>query len=718
MSDAYADKTIFTDILNEDYNLYDLIPYETIKALLEAHQRTLQVALGLVSPSNELLLSVGFQPICANFHRVHPDSCAACIESNAALQKKLLRDGMAAERCRNGLWDFAMPIMVRGRHLASVFIGQFLYADERVDRDFFIARARRFGYDEKAYLHALQKVPRISPEHAENMVRYTANLVELLAELGLKNLQLTREIRERKLAEYALWEGERRYKALIENVPGAVYLCLHDDAYTTIFVSDAIEDLTGFSSQKMIDEAMPIMDLIHVDDRPTVVQLVNEAVAKKQTYVLKYRMLRKDGGYTWVEERGQGVRDDTGELRFLQGVIFDISEHEQFEEKRRKIEAQMARAHNLESLGVLAGGIAHDFNNLLAGILGHAELIREDLGKNTPAYESLKAIISAAHCAADLTRKMLDYSGKGHFHSERANISTLVREAKPLIETQPLKNYDFHYELHESLPEILIDIGQFNQILISLVNNGAESYRDEKGPIIIRTGLFNFEDNTVESAYLGKNIPAGSYVFLEVSDHGCGMDEAIKKRICDPFFSTKFAGRGLSMAAVIGIIRGHNGHLLVDTAPQRGTTVRVLFPVYFPIPESSSVSEHHTRNGSILLVDDESVVRLATMKMLMRAGYKVLTAENSPKAITLSSKHNGDICCVIFDLTMPEVKGRETLQQLRIHLPEVPVILSSGYSWDTIAPDVERWGIAAFLQKPYDFEKLSTTIKKVLSYND
>lgn len=713
----YGESSLYADLLNEDYTLYDLVPFENIKTLLEAHHRVIRVPIGLVSPESELLLNVGWQDICSRFHRVHPETAEACRESNTSIQARLFNEGGAAVKCSNGLWDIAMPILVGNRHLATVFIGQFLYEDETVEMDFFRAQASRYGYDEQGYLKALEAVPRLSRPYVNEIIEYTATLVGLVAELGLKNLQLTREIRERQMAEYALREGERRYRALIENIPGAVYLCLNDDAYTTIYMSDAMEAISGHTAQSMIDNSMSIMSLIHPDDRATVVRLVDEGVAGDGPYVLSYRLLRKDGSYIWVEERGQGVRDDSGALRFLQGIIFDVSARCEFEETRVKIEGQIARAHKLESLGILAGGIAHDFNNLLVGILGHAEMAREDTEKGTPVYESLEAIIASAHGAADLTHKMLAYSGKGHFITERTDLNGIVKGLMPLFHTKSPDGFEFHYELQARLPEIVADVEQINQVIISLVNNAVESYLGSGGGIYIRTGVFEYEKMFPETLYLGQDIPKGNFAYLEVEDKGCGMDGETRQRLCDPFFSTKFTGRGLSMAAVLGIVRGHNAHLKVDSTPGKGTAIRIFFPTSSETTLKATPTMKDTdppRDILVLLVDDEDIVRNAARKMLRRAGYDVVEAEDGKAALEVVRNNGGSIACVILDYTMPNMNGEETLKEIREISPDMPVILSSGYPPETTKTCFTEQGSVTFLQKPYDVAALRDALGKAL----
>ncbi len=698
--------------------LQDLVPMGRIKQLLEALYKIIEVPIGLVSPQSDVLLAIGWQPICEVFHRNHPEATRRCVESNNDLQRRLSQGAVAAAKCKNGLWDIAMPIVVDGQHLATLFLGQFLYDDERVDRGFFEAQAKEFEYEVNQYLAALDQVPRISRQQAEEHINYAAGLVALLAELGYKNLQLAQEVNERRLAEYAFREGERQYRALVENVPGAVYQCLNDDAYSTIFISDAIERIVGVSASVMIENASSIAALIHPDDRAYVQETVGQAVARRTPYVMNYRMQHKDGGYTWVEERGQGVWDETNELRFLQGVIFDISERNKLEEERRALDAQLARTHKLESLGVLAGGIAHDFNNLLVAILGHADLIFEETDRGTATYESVNAIIQAAQRAANLTRQMLAYSGKGHFMVEALDLSDLIKELAPFFENDLVPECEFTYDLMVNGPPVFADSQQIKQLLTNIITNAAEAYSPEGGVIAIRTGLRTCDSAFIKKNYHNEQCLAGEYVFVEVANEGCGMTEETQKRLCDPFFSTKFTGRGLGMAAVLGIVLGHKGLISVDSAPGKGTTMQMLFPVLAAPAEKKAAPEKprkkHT-DGYVLLVDDEIIVRNVAQKMLERAGFRVLVAQSGWEALQLLDEYpHSDIACIILDLTMPNMDGAKTLRAIRKKNTYIPVILSSGYSEEEATSRLSKHHIAAFLQKPYKASTLVELLRRIL----
>lgn len=698
--------------------LHDLVSMEQIEQLLQALHKIINVPIGLVSPESDLLLSIGWQPICEQFHRQHPVSAACCVDSNNQLQARLKHNKVAAAKCQNGLWDIAMPIVVDDRHVATLFLGQFFYDDEQVDTAFFQTQAEKYAFETDAYMDAVAQVPRISRQEAEDHISYAVGLVALLAELGYKNLQLAQEIEERKLAEYALREGERQYKALVENVPGVVYQCLNDDAYTLIFISEEIEGLTGYNAAQMVDTSASLASIIHPDDLPHVYECVNNAVARKEPYVISYRMCCKGGGYTWVEERGQGVWDETHTLRFLQGVIFDVSERKKLEEERRSLEEQMARAQKLESLGVLAGGIAHDFNNLLVAILGHADLIFEEAAPNTNTYDSVNAIIQAAQRATNLTRQMLAYSGKGHFMVEPVNLSALVRDLAPLFENSIAPACRFQYELSDDAPPIYADAQQLKQLLTNLVTNAVESYEENVGAVTIRTGVAHCDVNFIENAYHNEQHPAGEYVYLEVADEGCGMCEETRRRLCDPFFTTKFTGRGLGMAAVLGIVRGHKGLMAVDSAPGKGSAVRVLFSA-FAAERSAPASTpkqagKKPRYGRILLVDDEIIVRNVVQKMLERGGFEVLVAQSGWEALQLLDDHREDIACILLDLTMPNMDGAKTLQAIREKNKRIPVILSSGYSEEEATSRLRKHQIAAFLQKPYKASTLVRLLQRVL----
>ena len=248
---------------------------------------------------------------------------------------------------------------------------------------------------------------------------------------------------------------------------------------------------------------------------------------------------------------------------YILANVRDITERMQMEEKHRKIEDRMREVQKLESLGVLAGGIAHDFNNLLMSILGRADLALFSLSETSPACQHLEEIIRASHRAADLCRQMLAYSGKGRFVIGRFDMSEIVREMGEMLNVSISKNAMMQYSLAEGLPPVEVDATQIRQVVMNLITNASEALGDGQGIISVKTGVMECDEACLSGSYLDDKLPGGTYVYLEVSDTGCGMDSETLTRIFDPFFSKKFTGRGLGLAAVLGIVRGHKGAIKI-----------------------------------------------------------------------------------------------------------------------------------------------------------
>ena len=393
----------------------------------------------------------------------------------------------------------------------------------------------------------------------------------------------------------------------------------------------------------------------------------------------------------------------------------DITERTRAEQARLHLEKQLLHAQKLESLGVLAGGIAHDFNNILMAIIGNADLALMRVNRESPAVENLHRIEQAAARAADLAKQMLAYSGKGKFVVETIDLNRLLEEMLHMLEVSISKKAVLRLNLHSPLPVVEADATQMRQIVMNLVINASEAIGDKSGVIAITTGCMDCDHRYLKDVWLDENITEGLYVYLEIADSGCGMDQETLSKIFDPFFTTKFTGRGLGMAAVLGIIRGHKGAIKVYSEVGRGSTFKVLLPASGKPPElfNGEPGTHAWQgSGTVLLVDDEETVRAIGSEMLKELGFTTITACDGREALAIF-KQTPDISCVILDLTMPHMDGEQCFRELRLLNPDVKVIMSSGYNEQEVTQKFVGKGLAGFVQKPYKLSVLQAAIRNI-----
>ena len=396
----------------------------------------------------------------------------------------------------------------------------------------------------------------------------------------------------------------------------------------------------------------------------------------------------------------------------------EITARKQAEEARLALERKLLESQKLESLGVMAGGIAHDFNNLLMTILGNTHLAMLDFAADHPAHASLAQVKVAAQRAADLTAQMLAYAGKGRFVTELIDLNQLITEMAELLRVSLPKSVALHFELAQVPLPMSVDVSQIRQVMINLVNNAAEAIGEEIGTISIHTGLQFTTPHLLARFQFMPDQPLDTAIALTVRDSGSGMDAATKARIFDPFFSTKFAGRGLGLPAVQGIVRSHHGTLLVESTPGQGTAVTILLPsdqqnhlapgFVQPRPADQTV------NGTVLVVDDEEAVCLVTSRLIKRLGYQAIVAFDGAQALALLHAQPEQICCVLLDLTMPHMSGEAVLTELRQLYPALPVVVMSGYSAEEVAERLATLQPDALLHKPFRFDTLRDKIKQAL----
>ncbi|HET6428126.1 MAG TPA: CHASE domain-containing protein [Phycisphaerae bacterium] len=527
------------------------------------------------------------------------------------------------------------------------------------------------------------------------------------------------DVTEQMRAEEEIREARRKYEALVQNIPQAVYSIQAGPPPKVAFLSERVKELAGLDPPWFYDNPDGWVECVHPEDRDRVRHLKDEAARKGEGAVLEYRLVHaRTGEVRHVLDHSTAIKDDAGNVVRFDGTVTDITRQRKAEEDRRQLEAQVQHAQKLESLGVLAGGIAHDFNNMLVAILGNADLALMDIGEYSPARRSVEEIKRASIRASELTNQMLAYSGRGRFVVERVDLNELIREMGQLLKVSISKQAELKFQLAEALPAVEADLTQIRQVVLNLITNASDALSETAGTITVRTRAIDADRRMLSETYLGEGLPEGQYVLMEVIDTGCGMDEQTLERIFDPFFSTKFTGRGLGLAAVLGIVRGHRGTIRVRSRPGKGTAFSILLPSAGPLehakPARQTPVEIPSAAGPILVVDDEEGVRDVVRAMLTRQGLEVLTAENGREGVQVFSREAGRIAAVLLDLTMPVMGGQEAWGRMRAIRPSVPIILCSGYDEHEATQRFAGQGLAGFLQKPFELEALLAKLGAVM----
>lgn len=518
------------------------------------------------------------------------------------------------------------------------------------------------------------------------------------------------DITEARAVEEQLRESEERWHFAMESAghglwdwdvaSGKIY---HSERWRALLGESKEEEFSGLDAwSKRIypaDVAVFRKDLsAHLD-------------GETSCFFAEYRIMREDGAYVWMLDRGRVVRraKDGKPLRLI-GTHTDITE-------RKLSEQTMANSRKMESLAMLAGGIAHDFNNLFTSALGNLDIAELTLGKEMSEYENLEKIRHSILKASQLSRQMMAFSGIGRFNLDFLDLNYLLQECREELERAIGHTVPLEIHFAETRPFIDGDARQVRQILEYLVVNASEAMEGRIGIIRISTNLEMIHEMPENALFFRRAFEPGLYVIVSVVDQGCGMDAEVLSRIFEPFFSTKFIGRGMSLAVVQGIMRAHGGGVKVASRVGEGTQVFLYFPASHQslgIETDSQAIQAPERCRRILLVDDDELLRSATATLLRGMGNDVLEAEDGLEAVELYRERHQEIGLVIMDLTMPRMDGRTAFLAMKDIDREAQVILSSGYGEGEVTEPIESKGLAGFLSKPYQYKDLSALVEKLL----
>ncbi|MFV9504771.1 MAG: GAF domain-containing protein [Oscillochloridaceae bacterium umkhey_bin13] len=517
-----------------------------------------------------------------------------------------------------------------------------------------------------------------------------------------------------------LEDAASRWRALVETATNVV-ICLDPVLRVTEFNQRA-EQIFGVSREQALGQ-----DYLHTfvapQDRITLAGLAAMALSGQPPRPLELVVERDDGALQTLLWTLSCRRGSNGAPTELLIVGQDITERREAEQARLAVERKMLEAQRLESLGVLVGGIAHDFNNLLAAILGNASLLLLDLPPESDAFHSACQIEVITQRAAELVGQMLAYAGRGYFQLQPLDLNALVNEMTVLLHASMRKTALLHEQLDADLPPVEADAAQIRQVVMNLIVNASEALAPEGGEITLTTASRYVRVADLADAVVGAEHPAGWYVALDVRDNGSGMDASTLPRIFEPFFSTKFTGRGLGLAAVLGIVRSHNGALLVQSTPGQGSCFTVLLPALLeaslqPVAQASAPPRlppivRYDR-PLVLIIDDEDEVRAMIARVLEREGFATAGAPDGEQGLALSRRLAARLGAVVVDLTMPRLNGQQVFYHLRQERPNLPVILISGFTAEEIAHRFGTQRPDAIIQKPFDPHTLLGVLRQLI----
>ena len=506
----------------------------------------------------------------------------------------------------------------------------------------------------------------------------------------------------------ALRRNEELYRTLVLNAPIAAMV---QRAGTILFVNPAAASLLASGhGERLVGH--PLTELV----APDIAVRLERGERFTSTEI---PLTRADGSIVHVELTTIPVDFEGAAASF--SLLVDVTERKRAEREREQLEEQMRHAQKLEGLGVLAGGIAHDFNNLLVGILGNVDgaLRRLDVLQvpDETLQSQLQRIKLAATRAAELTSRMLAYAGKGAFALQPLDLSSVAREMTELLGVSLSTSTELAFDLDPRLPAVEGDGAQIRQVVMNLVTNAADAIGDAPGRIVLRTHAVEVDRARIGAMFVADDLEPGQFVCLEVTDSGAGMDARTQASIFDPFFTTKETGRGLGLAAVLGIVRAHHGGLQVTSEPGRGSTFRVFLPPKaLDAPLSLMPGEpalDWRPSGVVLIADDQRRVREVLRMMLVDIGFEVIEAVDADTCIA-AFRARPDVSLVIVDLMMPGGGGRAVISALRATDMQVPIIISSGFSGEEVGPELRRDARLRFLEKPFDFTTFANAIRSLL----
>lgn len=519
------------------------------------------------------------------------------------------------------------------------------------------------------------------------------------------------DITRHELAERALKASDSKYRSMVESINDVIF-SINTDGIVT-YISPAIERFMKYTVNEIVGQ--PFAMFIHPDDLEDLTASFRRNLAG-QIEPSIYRTVDKDGSIKYVHSTSHSMVED-GAVMGITGTLTDYTQQRKMEVEKELVEDELRQSQKMEAVGQLAGGVAHDFNNMLAGIMGNAELLYMKLAGNQEQIGLVEQILKAGEHAANLTKQLLSFARRGQYQLTAIDVHRSIGNVAGILANTIDRRIRIKQSLRARPSTVMGDPTQIENALMNLALNARDAM-PEGGDLIFSTDVVEFDATYV--AQHKYKIDPGQYLMVSVSDTGSGMSEEVRDHIFEPFFTTKGPGKGtgLGLASVYGIAKNHKGSIECYSEPGHGTVMKVYLPLAANEAQQQParlVAEIQPGTGSILLVDDEHMIREMAGQMLRGLGYRVHTCQDGQEAVEHFQQHYADIDLVILDMIMPRLNGREAFLKMREIDPGVRALLASGFSADGEAQEVLKLGIRGFVQKPFRMAELSARIRGALA---
>jgi len=679
----------------ETIELADLLDLDALSHVLTSFSEATGVGSGITDMKSNVLVHANWQRICANFHRVNPEMCKRCIESDTILANQLNKGKeYIVYKCRNGMTDAATPILLGGRHIANAFIGQFHTSEP--DENAFRQQARKHGFDEDDYISALRETTVVPPEKLPSMLKFLVDFSKMATSMGM----------DRFRAEEAT-ENIRHLRNYLSNIIDSMPSLLagvDPEGSVSLWNSEA-QKQTGISREKAIGQPLKtVLPRLKND-----LNNIKKVISYRQIYAQSKREYQVEDK-TYYEDIHIYPLVANG----VDGAVIRIDDAT----KEYEIEEQLSQSRKMEAIGLMAGGVAHDLNNVLSGIISYPELILMDLPQDHKVVPDIEMIKESGLRAANIVADLLTIARGVAVAKFPANLNDLVDEYLNSAEFKELssRHPEISIEKHQATEAVNIScsLTHIGKCIMNVVTNAAESI-PSAGRVDVVTQ--NIEITNAQNA---QQLAPGSYALLSISDTGPGVSQTDLDRIFEPFYSKKKMGRsgtGLGLAIVWNCVQDHHGKIMVHSS-EKGTTFDLYFPSITPpdSPPKNSVDTTATPRGNgetILVIDDEGVQRDIACKILKNLNYAPTAVVSGEQAIDYIRQTAVDL--IILDMMMdPGINGLITYQEIKKIDPDQRAIIASGYAQNALVNEALELGHTLFIGKPYTINQLGLAVKKIL----